>query len=123
MRERLSAHADAKRAIGHAAAKLIEDGDLIIFDSGSTTEQIAGGTRQPSRLRDHQRADGGQPTGLQRSGGGDNMPGGALRGFNATITGPTSRCSTLVHATYAFAAPTPSTRCGASPRTYARRRG
>ena len=36
-----SLHAEEKRRIGVAAAVLIQDGDSIILDSGSTTQQIA----------------------------------------------------------------------------------
>ncbi|MBU6206049.1 MAG: DeoR/GlpR family DNA-binding transcription regulator [Alphaproteobacteria bacterium] len=35
------AHMDAKRAIGRAAAALVQDGETIILDSGSTTTEIA----------------------------------------------------------------------------------
>ena len=35
-----------KRRIGHAAAKLVEDGETIILDSGSTTIEIARALRQ-----------------------------------------------------------------------------
>jgi DeoR family transcriptional regulator of aga operon len=34
-------HADEKRRIGAAAAALVKDGDSIILDSGTTTQQIA----------------------------------------------------------------------------------
>src|SRR6185436_2671061 len=34
-------HADEKRRIGAAAASLVNDGDSIILDSGTTTQQIA----------------------------------------------------------------------------------
>jgi DeoR family transcriptional regulator of aga operon len=34
-------HADEKRRIGAAAAALIKDGESIILDSGTTTQQIA----------------------------------------------------------------------------------
>jgi DeoR family transcriptional regulator of aga operon len=34
-------HADEKRRIGAAAAEMINDGDSVILDSGSTTQQIA----------------------------------------------------------------------------------
>jgi DeoR family transcriptional regulator of aga operon len=34
-------HADEKRRIGAAAAEMINDGDSIILDSGTTTHQIA----------------------------------------------------------------------------------
>lgn len=41
LREKARLHADEKRRIGIAAAALIEDGDTIILDSGTTTRQIA----------------------------------------------------------------------------------
>jgi DeoR family transcriptional regulator, aga operon transcriptional repressor len=39
--ERLNAHADEKRRIGAAAAALINNGETIILDSGTTTLEIA----------------------------------------------------------------------------------
>jgi len=39
--ERLKANADEKRRIGAMAAKLIQDGETIILDSGTTTLEIA----------------------------------------------------------------------------------
>jgi DeoR/GlpR family transcriptional regulator of sugar metabolism len=39
--ERLKAHAEEKRRIGAMAAKLINDGETIILDSGTTTLEIA----------------------------------------------------------------------------------
>lgn len=102
MRERLSAHADAKRAIGRAAAKLIEDGDLIIFDSGSTTEQIAAalGNRPVSAITNGLMVANQLVSNDQVE---VTMLGGALRGFNATITGPDAESMlNRVHATYAF---------------------
>src|ERR1035437_535690 len=41
VKERLKAHADEKRRIGAMAAKLINDGETIILDSGTTTLEIA----------------------------------------------------------------------------------
>jgi len=41
LQERIRSHAEEKRRIGAAAAELIEDGDSIILDSGSTTLEIA----------------------------------------------------------------------------------
>lgn len=102
MRERLSAHADAKRAIGRAAAELIEDDDLIIFDSGSTTEQIAAalGNRPVSVITNGLMVANQLVSNDQV---GVTMLGGALRGFNATITGPDAESMlNRVHATYAF---------------------
>jgi len=39
--ERLKAHSEEKRRIGAMAAKLINDGEIIILDSGTTTLEIA----------------------------------------------------------------------------------
>lgn len=102
MPERLSAHADAKRAIGHAAAELIEDGDLIILDSGSTTEQIAAalGDRPISVITNGLRPANQLSAYDQVR---VTILGGALRGFNATITGPDAESMlSRVQATYAF---------------------
>jgi DeoR/GlpR family transcriptional regulator of sugar metabolism len=41
VRERLMAHAEEKRRIGAMAATLINDGETIILDSGTTTLEIA----------------------------------------------------------------------------------
>lgn len=41
LQERIKAHVEEKRRIGAAAADLIQDGDSIILDSGSTTLEIA----------------------------------------------------------------------------------
>lgn len=41
LREKAKLHAEEKRRIGIAAAALVEDGDTIILDSGTTTRQIA----------------------------------------------------------------------------------
>ena len=41
LQERLRSHAEEKRRIGEAAAQMVEDGESIILDSGSTTLEIA----------------------------------------------------------------------------------
>jgi DeoR/GlpR family transcriptional regulator of sugar metabolism len=41
LHERIRSHAEEKKRIGAAAVELIEDGDSIILDSGSTTLEIA----------------------------------------------------------------------------------
>ncbi len=86
MVERESAHAEAKRAIGRAAVELIADGDLVILDSGSTTEQLAvalgdrpvtvitNGLRIVHRLVPWERVR-------------VMVLGGSLHGFNETISG------------------------------------
>lgn len=102
MRERMSAHAEAKRAIGEAAAALIEDDDLIILDSGSTTEQIAAalGNRPVSVITNGLMVANQLVSEDQV---GVTILGGALRGINATITGPDAESMlNRVHATYAF---------------------
>lgn len=45
IKEKRSQHAEIKYLIGQAAAKLIDDGDSIILDSGTTTKQIAANMR------------------------------------------------------------------------------
>lgn len=87
MPQRASSHAEAKQAIGAAAARLVADGDLIILDAGSTTEQVAialgdrpvsvvsNGLRVITRLVAYEHVS-------------VLVLGGGLRGFNETITGP-----------------------------------
>lgn len=102
MPERLSAHADAKRAIAHAVADLIQDGDLVILDSGSTTEQIAAalGDRPISVITNGLRAANQLALYDQVR---VTILGGSLRGFNATITGPDAESMlNRVQATFAF---------------------
>jgi DeoR family transcriptional regulator of aga operon len=41
LHEKSKLHADEKRRIGEAAAALINDGETIILDSGTTTQQVA----------------------------------------------------------------------------------
>ena len=48
--ERLRAHSDEKRRIGAMAATLINDGETIILDSGTTTLEIARQIKQKQRL-------------------------------------------------------------------------
>lgn len=86
MVERVATHVEAKQAIGRAAAGLVEDGDLLILDSGSTTEQlaIALGDRPVSVITNglrivHQLV----PCEHVRV----MVLGGSLRGFNETIYG------------------------------------
>ncbi|MFT4294885.1 MAG: DeoR/GlpR family DNA-binding transcription regulator [Micropruina sp.] len=102
MRERVSAHAEAKQAIGRAAAELIEDGDLIILDSGSTTEQLAVaiGNRPVSVITNGLRvANQLVPQDQVRV----TVLGGSLRGINETITGSDAESMlNRVEATYAF---------------------
>ncbi|MFT4108670.1 DeoR/GlpR family DNA-binding transcription regulator [Propionicimonas sp.] len=86
MAERGATHTEAKTAIGRAAAGLVEDGDLLILDSGSTTEQLAialgdrpisvitNGLRVVHRLVACERVR-------------VTVLGGSLRGFNETIYG------------------------------------
>ena len=44
-------HADEKRRIGAAAAEMINDGDSVILDSGTTTHQIARQIKHKKDLR------------------------------------------------------------------------
>ena len=87
MNQRESTHAAAKRAIGRAAAQMIDDDDLVILDAGSTTEQIALaiGDRPVSVVTNGLRV-------INRLAGLDQVRvlvlGGALRGINETIAGP-----------------------------------
>jgi DeoR family transcriptional regulator, aga operon transcriptional repressor len=48
--ERLKAHSDEKRRIGATAATLINDGETIILDSGTTTLEIARQIKMKQRL-------------------------------------------------------------------------
>lgn len=49
--ERVHTHAEEKRRIGAAAAALIQDGETIILDSGSTTHEIAKRIKQKQNLQ------------------------------------------------------------------------
>lgn len=86
MVERVATHAEAKQAIGRAAAGLVEDGDLLILDSGSTTEQlaIALGDRPVSVITNGLRIVH-QLVACERVR--VTVLGGSLRGFNETIYG------------------------------------
>ena len=102
MVERISAHAEAKRAIGRAAAELIEDGDLVILDSGSTTEQLAValGNRPVSVITNGLRVIN-QLVPCDRVS--VTVLGGSLRGINETILGSDAEAMlNRVHATFAF---------------------
>lgn len=48
--EKAARHSEEKKMIGEAAAKLIEDGDTLILDSGSTTLQIVRNLRNKKDL-------------------------------------------------------------------------
>ncbi|QGF23268.1 DeoR/GlpR family DNA-binding transcription regulator [Raineyella fluvialis] len=102
MVERESTHADAKRAIGRAGAALIEDGDLVILDSGSTTEQlaIALGDRPVTVVSNGLRVVRQLvPYAQVRV----TVLGGSLRGFNETTYGPDAEAMLQhVYATLAF---------------------
>ncbi|MGC3995627.1 MAG: DeoR/GlpR family DNA-binding transcription regulator [Propionicimonas sp.] len=102
MPQRETTHAAAKRAIGRAAAALVDDGDLVILDAGSTTERVAvalgnrpvtvvtNGLRVINRLAQHDRTS-------------VLVLGGALRGFNETISGPDAEAMlSRVYARFAF---------------------
>jgi DeoR family transcriptional regulator of aga operon len=51
LRERLEKFADQKRRIGLAAASMVHDGETIILDSGTTTQEIAKNLRSKSGLQ------------------------------------------------------------------------
>ncbi|MFT4108669.1 DeoR/GlpR family DNA-binding transcription regulator [Propionicimonas sp.] len=102
MPQRESTHARAKRSIGRAAAGIVEDGDLVILDAGSTTEQVAAaiGNRPVSvvtnGLRVINRLLPFEHTSVL-------VLGGALRGFNETISGPDAETMlSRVYARFAF---------------------
>ncbi|MGC3995628.1 MAG: DeoR/GlpR family DNA-binding transcription regulator [Propionicimonas sp.] len=86
MVERGATHVEAKTAIGRAGAALVEDGDLLILDSGSTTEQlaIALGDRPVSVITNGLRIVH-QLVACERVR--VTVLGGSLRGFNETIFG------------------------------------
>lgn len=102
MDERASSHASAKRAIGRAAAQMVDDDELVILDAGSTTEQVALaiGDRHVTVVTNGVRV-------INRLAPLENVRvlvlGGALRGINETITGPdTEEMLQRVFAAYAF---------------------
>jgi DeoR family transcriptional regulator of aga operon len=102
MNQRESSHAAEKRAIGRAAAQMIEDDDLIILDAGSTTEQVASalGDRSVSVVTNGLRVINRLvPLEKVRV----LVLGGALRGINETITGPDAEeMLQRIYAQYAF---------------------
>lgn len=49
--DRIRAHSEEKQRIGALAATLIHDGDIIILDSGTTTDEIAKKIKNRSRLQ------------------------------------------------------------------------
>lgn len=51
LQERFQAHADEKRRIGIAAAALVKDGETIILDSGTTTQEIARAIKGRQNIR------------------------------------------------------------------------
>jgi DeoR family transcriptional regulator of aga operon len=49
--DRIQAHSEEKRRIGILAASLIQDGEIIILDSGTTTDEIARQLKNRQRLQ------------------------------------------------------------------------
>ena len=49
--DRIQSHIEEKRRIGILAASLIQDGDIVILDSGTTTEEIAKQIKNRARLQ------------------------------------------------------------------------
>lgn len=102
MDERGSRQASAKVAIGRAGAELVEDGQLLILDSGSTTEQLAAalGNRQVSVVTNGLRV-------INKLAAQERTQvivlGGPLRGFNEAIWGATAEAMLgQICASYAF---------------------
>ena len=48
--EKANRHSDEKKKIGAAAAELVEDGDTLILDAGSTTQQVARNLRNKKNV-------------------------------------------------------------------------
>ena len=85
--ERLKAHSDDKRRIGAMAATLIEDGETIILDSGTTTLEIA---RQIKKKPGLQVITNGVNIAAELLDARDMqvfIVGGTVRGESASITG------------------------------------
>jgi DeoR/GlpR family transcriptional regulator of sugar metabolism len=85
--ERLKAHADEKRRIGTMAATLINDGETIILDSGTTTLEIA---RQIKKKQGLQIITNGVNIAAELLDARDAevfIVGGAVRGESASISG------------------------------------
>lgn len=85
--ERLKAHADEKRRIGAMAATLINDGETIILDSGTTTLEIARRIKKKQRL---QVITNGVNIAVELMDARDVkvfIVGGAVRGESASISG------------------------------------
>jgi DeoR/GlpR family transcriptional regulator of sugar metabolism len=87
VRERLKAHSDEKRRIGAMAATLINDGETIILDSGTTTLEIA---RQIKKKQGLQIITNGVNIAaelLDARGAEVFIVGGTVRGESASISG------------------------------------
>jgi DeoR family transcriptional regulator of aga operon len=87
VRERLNANSDEKRRIGAMAATLINDGETIILDSGTTTLEIA---RQIKRKRGLHVITNGVNIAAELLDARDVqtfMIGGTVRGESASISG------------------------------------
>ena len=120
MAQRQSRSAEEKRRIGIKAASLLEEGDVVILDAGSTSEQLAAaidpelditvvtnGLRCISQLISRDRAR-------------VLVMGGNLRGANETICGPDAEAMlSRVYGDYAFiGADVIDPRRGVTSRTY-----
>lgn len=85
--EKAERHAEEKKRIGQAAAELIEDGDTLILDSGSTTLQIVRNLRNKKDLT-VATASIHIALELQRTAGIDVlMLGGLVRSTSASVVG------------------------------------
>jgi DeoR family transcriptional regulator of aga operon len=87
LQERLKAHAEEKRRIGVMAATMIEDGETIILDSGTTTLEIA---RQIKKKRGLHIITNGVNIAAELLDARDSevfIVGGTVRGESASISG------------------------------------
>jgi DeoR family transcriptional regulator of aga operon len=87
VQERMKAHADEKRRIGAMAASMINDGETIILDSGTTTLEIA---RQIKKKRGLQIITNGVNIASELLDARESevfIVGGTVRGESASISG------------------------------------
>ena len=85
--ERLKTHSEQKRRIGSAAASLIQDGETIILDSGTTTLEIARQIKNKQGLQVITNGVNIAAELLDARGVQTFMVGGTIRGDSSSIVG------------------------------------
>lgn len=85
--ERLKAHSEEKRRIGAVAATIIQDGEIIILDSGTTTLEVAREIKKKQSLQVITNGVNIAAELLDASGVRTFLVGGTVRGESASIVG------------------------------------